>query len=284
MGEIKESTHRMSIKGTSVEVIVVLVVFPFSVIHVLCPRTLSIFKTKDFAFNKYQEFNKDRRTDTSLQNNKSRETSQRNQNNPSSIQRSSLVKLSKCKNKNYTKAEIISKANPGVVRIQSKDFFGTGFVISHRNNQTTILTNSHVVENTKYPVVVWPNKTEDVSQVIVDFGWVTESTDLALLQVRGKKGIVLPLSQKVSSVGTDVIAIGHPEGLDNSATQGMISALRDEGRIIQTDAAINPGNSGGPLLNNSGCVVGINTSEIRKKEGLNFAIAAPTIRKYIENR
>ena len=45
----------------------------------------AFFKTKDFAFNKYQEFNKDRRTDTSLQNNKSRETSQRNQNNPSSI-------------------------------------------------------------------------------------------------------------------------------------------------------------------------------------------------------
>ena len=103
----------------------------------------------------------------------------------------------------------------------------------------------------------------------------------SVLKVRGKKGIVLPLSQKISSVGTDVIAIGHPEGLDNSATQGIISALRDQRRIIQTDSAINPGNSGGPLLNNSGCVVGINTSGISKKEGLNFAIAAPTIRKYI---
>ena len=166
------------------------------------------------------------------------------------------------------------------MRIQGKDFFGTGFVISHRKNQTTILTNSHVVENTKYPVVVWPNKTEDISQVVVDLGWITASTDLAVLQVREKKGIVLPLSQKLSPVGTDVIAIGHPEGWDDSATQGMVSAIRDQGSIIQTDTAINPGNSGGPLLDHSGCVVGINTSGISKKEGLNFAIAAPTIRKY----
>ena len=80
-----------------------------------------------------------------------------------------------------------------------------------------------------------------------------------------------------------VIAIGHPRGLDQTVTQGIISAKHRTGitdptsyqDFIQTDAAINPGNSGGPLLNLYGEVIGVNTvisTQSGGSEGIGFAI------------
>jgi serine protease Do len=79
-------------------------------------------------------------------------------------------------------------------------------------------------------------------------------------------------------VGTWVVAIGSPFGLEQTVTAGIVSA---KGRIIgsgpyddfiQTDASINPGNSGGPLMNMDGEVVGINTAIIASGQGIGFAI------------
>jgi 2-alkenal reductase len=102
-----------------------------------------------------------------------------------------------------------------------------------------------------------------------------------------------------------VIAIGNPQGLTGTMTQGIISALGrtlqsmhfapgggafSTGNIIQTDAAINPGNSGGPLINLNGEVVGIN-SAIRTtnidlagqpiNSGLGFAISIDTAKNVV---
>jgi len=105
-------------------------------------------------------------------------------------------------------------------------------------------------------------------------------TDLALIRIKGAKDIK-PLefgdSEKLK-VGTWVVAIGSPFGLEQTVTAGIVSA---KGRIIgsgpyddfiQTDASINPGNSGGPLLNMDGEVVGINTAIIASGQGIGFAI------------
>jgi serine protease Do len=89
-------------------------------------------------------------------------------------------------------------------------------------------------------------------------------------------------SDKVE-VGEWVVAIGHPRGLDQTVTQGIISAKHRQGitdpssyqDFLQTDAAINPGNSGGPLINLKGEVIGINSiiaSESGGYEGIGFAI------------
>jgi serine protease Do len=78
-----------------------------------------------------------------------------------------------------------------------------------------------------------------------------------------------------------VVAIGSPFGLENTITQGIVSALSrnlpDDSSVpfIQTDVPVNPGNSGGPLINLQGEVVGIN-SQIYSKSGgymgISFAI------------
>jgi serine protease Do len=91
------------------------------------------------------------------------------------------------------------------------------------------------------------------------------------------------LVQPRPRVGQLVFAIGSPEGLQNSVTMGVVSAVARQPdpekalTYIQTDAPINPGNSGGPLVDMNGSVVGINTFILSTgggSEGLGFAIPA----------
>lgn len=85
--------------------------------------------------------------------------------------------------------------------------------------------------------------------------------------------------------GQEVLAVGNPLGLPFTVTHGIISAThRDiDMRFLytQTDAAINPGNSGGPLFNLKGELIGINAMKEIDGEGLSYAIAPETIRKFL---
>ena len=94
------------------------------------------------------------------------------------------------------------------------------------------------------------------------------------------------VSEQRPRVGQLVFAIGSPEGLQNSVTMGVLSALARQPdatkpiTYLQTDAPINPGNSGGPLVDMNGSVVGINTfilSQGGGSEGLGFAIPARVV-------
>jgi serine protease Do len=114
-----------------------------------------------------------------------------------------------------------------------------------------------------------------------------KETDLALLKIDDTDLPTLPLlSQQRPHVGQLVFAIGSPEGLQNSVTMGVVSAVARQAdstkplTYIQTDAPINPGNSGGPLVDMNGAVLGINTfilSQGGGSEGLGFAIPARVV-------
>jgi S1-C subfamily serine protease len=86
-------------------------------------------------------------------------------------------------------------------------------------------------------------------------------------------------------VGDPVFAIGNPQGLAWTHTQGTISQYRIQNinghrlRVIQTHAAINPGNSGGGLYDQNGSLIGINTwiQDHRLSEGLGFAISTDSL-------
>jgi serine protease Do len=150
---------------------------------------------------------------------------------------------------------------------------GSGFLIDESG---FIVTNNHVIEDAdQIKVIMASGKEFDAELVGRD-----PKTDLALIRIEGAQNIK-PLelgdSQKLK-VGSWVVAIGSPFGLEQTVTAGIVSA---KGRIIgsgpyddfiQTDASINPGNSGGPLLNMNGEVVGINTAIIASGQGIGFAI------------
>ena len=189
-----------------------------------------------------------------------------------------------CRN-NYSISKLISITKPGVVRVFTQTIsgdganVGSGFVVKHQGNNTYIITNSHVIAGNTNAYIVWSNGDEDMAEVVLDTGG-SLTRDLALLRIQGKEGKVLKIMKEPIQIGSDVIAIGQPEGLEYSFTKGIVSAIRDNGKIIQTDAAINQGSSGGPLVGKSGCVVGINTFK-QKGEGLGFAISARTAQRFI---
>ena len=152
---------------------------------------------------------------------------------------------------------------------------GSGFIIS---NDGYILTNAHVVSAADEVLVKLSDKREFKAKII----GADKRTDVALLKIEAtnlpKAVIGDPNALKV---GQWVAAIGSPFGLENTMTQGIVSAkgraLPQENFVpfIQTDVAINPGNSGGPLYNLAGEVVGVN-SQIYSRSGgsvgLSFSI------------
>ncbi len=157
---------------------------------------------------------------------------------------------------------------------------GSGILIDARGH---ILTNSHVVNGATQMTVVLSDGRRYTGKSIRVVG-VDSKTDLAIIQITAGQSFPFATfgdSDKVD-VGQWVVAIGHPRGLDQTVTQGIISAKHRQGiadpssyqDFLQTDAAINPGNSGGPLLDLAGEVIGVNTaimSESGGFEGIGFA-------------
>jgi tetratricopeptide (TPR) repeat protein len=99
--------------------------------------------------------------------------------------------------------------------------------------------------------------------------------------------VLVPLEIVPSSTlttGERAYAVGAPEGLELTFSEGVISALRDmEGvRIIQTSAAISPGSSGGGLFDTRGRLVGITTLQFREGQSLNFALPGEWIQETLD--
>ncbi len=155
---------------------------------------------------------------------------------------------------------------------------GTGMIIDTEGH---ILTNHHVAGGaTKLEVLLSDGQNYPAKLIGTD-----PKTDLAVIKISAKGSlshVTFGDSDKVE-VGEWVVAIGHPRGLDQTVTQGIISAKHRHGitdpdtyqDFLQTDAAINPGNSGGPLLNLQGEVIGVNAvivSESGGFEGIGFTI------------
>jgi serine protease Do len=155
---------------------------------------------------------------------------------------------------------------------------GTGVLIDETGD---ILTNNHVVdEATNIKVIL-----SDAKQYAARIVGKDPKSDLAVIKINPDSKLPFVTfgdSDKVE-VGEWVVAIGHPRGLDQTVTAGIISAKHRQGitdpssyqDFLQTDAAINPGNSGGPLINLKGEVIGINSviaSESGGSEGIGFAI------------
>jgi serine protease Do len=169
-----------------------------------------------------------------------------------------------------TPAEIAETATPSVVLIKVPDGLGTGFVVSADGR---IVTNMHVIRGAKSAIVQTAEGKEyaDVELMAAD-----EPHDLAVLRIRARD--LKPLALGDSSAakpGQHVVAIGHPLGLGNTVSDGLISAVREispQRSMLQISAPISPGSSGGPLFNDRGEVIGISTLVITGGQNLNFAV------------
>mmetsp|Transcript_42265 Transcript_42265/g.101733 ORF Transcript_42265/g.101733 Transcript_42265/m.101733 type:complete len:830 (-) Transcript_42265:196-2685(-) len=206
--------------------------------------------------------------------------------------------------------DVVKEVGPAVVRVDTETYVkddrrdvhptqqdsyvqqgqGSGLIFS---KDGYILTNSHVVEDaTKVTVTLTDGRVYSCEVCGSD-----DIVDIAVLRITADRGgspvANLPVASLGDSdelnVGSIVVAVGSPGGLDNTVTMGIVSGLERSSVMvgiphkkvdyIQTDAAINFGNSGGPLIDvESGRVIGINAAIRAHMEGTSFAIPINKVR------
>lgn len=163
---------------------------------------------------------------------------------------------------------------------------GSGIIVT---KDGYILTNNHVVENASTIKVGLSDGREFSGKVIGR----DPKTDVAVVKIEAKDlpAMAFADSDKIE-VGDMVLAIGHPFGIGETVTSGIISAKGratlglDYEDFIQTDAAINPGNSGGALVDVEGRLIGMNTAILSRSggnQGVGFAVPTNLARWVMES-
>lgn len=176
-----------------------------------------------------------------------------------------------------TGEQIYAERSPSVALINVFDrmgkqvSLGSGVVIE----PGVIITNCHVTQSASQIKVRIGNDLLAATQ-----GTADEDFDLCRLNVPNMTAPVVAIgSIKSLRVGQKVFAIGAPQGLDLTISDGIISSFRNApgGEVIQTTAPISPGSSGGGLFDASGNLIGIVAFQSRTGQNLNFAIPADWI-------
>jgi S1-C subfamily serine protease len=156
--------------------------------------------------------------------------------------------------------------------------FGTGFVVG----SGLVVTNYHVIRGAAGGTARAIGATE--GHALRGIRGLDERRDLALLEVP----VLLPsltLQPALPPLGQEVFAVGNPQGLEGTLSQGIVSGRRAfaNDSILQITAAISPGSSGGPVVNRRGEVVGVATASLRDGQNLNFAIPAQYVRAMLDS-
>ncbi|MBN8552129.1 MAG: trypsin-like peptidase domain-containing protein [Caulobacterales bacterium] len=189
----------------------------------------------------------------------------------------------------FSFADQIERSLPAVVRVTTLNRAstagarpreiagGSGVIIDA--GAGIVITNQHVVDGgNTFRVDLTDGRSFDAELLGAD-----DATDVAVLRIsaQGLSQVEIADSDRLRT-GDLVFAVGHPLGLDQTLTMGVVSGLGRSGigdaieDYIQTDAAVNSGNSGGPLLDSAGRLIGINTAILSGggggNDGLAFAV------------
>ena len=191
---------------------------------------------------------------------------------------------------------VIAKVEPAVVELEvttaQGQQIGSGVIIDTKGD---IVTNNHVVSGEQTIVVVLANGGREQAQLI----GTAAANDLAVVRIQPFANMTVAQFGDSSKlvVGQEVLAIGNPLGITETATKGIVSALNRSvtesngttiSNAVQTDAAVNPGNSGGALINLQGQLVGIptltavNTQSNTAASGVSFAIPSNLVQTVVQ--
>ncbi len=215
-----------------------------------------------------------------------------------------------------TPKEIYARSSPAVATVTTKDDLGydigqgSGFfmnlsvvgtryryyqALEERNIENRkrkfrfqtayLLTNYHVIRSAADATIrLFDGRKGHVREVVME----DERRDLAVLSVSVSSATAIATLPVVggsnAEVGEQVYAIGSPEGMEATLSNGLITSKRKMASDVlqlQTNAAISPGSSGGPLLDSTGRVIGVVVAFHVKGQNLNFAIAASEISSFL---
>jgi TPR repeat protein len=180
-----------------------------------------------------------------------------------------------------TPEQLFTRCSQSVVQVRTLDrngqetSFGSGFIVDGNR----VITNAHVANLSSHVRVVDANGKElPGGKVLFALG----AWDLAVIQLDPVDKPALSVADSSTlKVGQRVYVIGSPEGLANTLSDGLISAIRSEKNAaaptLQITAPISHGSSGGPVLSESGQVIGIASASLTDGQNLNFAVSANPI-------
>lgn len=154
---------------------------------------------------------------------------------------------------------------------------GSAFLVAPR----LLITNAHVA-NAGNPVLAVGPVRIPLKIVRTD-----EKNDLAILSVDvDLTSKPLILASGSVTPGEQVFAIGNPEGLEKTISQGIVSGLRKKGDrdLLQITSPISHGSSGCPILNAKGEVVGVAVGTLEDGQNLNFAVPVAYVKSFLEQK
>jgi S1-C subfamily serine protease len=190
----------------------------------------------------------------------------------------------------------IAKIEPAVVELEvitaQGEQIGSGVIIDTKGD---IVTNYHIINGEDSITAVLYNGSKEQAQSV----GTNTSDDLAVVRIQPYSNMTVAQIGDSSKlvVGQEVLAIGNPLGITETATKGIVSALNRSvtestgttiSNAIQTDAAVNPGNSGGALVNLQGQLIGIptltavNTETNTTANGVSFAIPSNLVQTVVQ--
>lgn len=180
--------------------------------------------------------------------------------------------------------KLIKKVMPSIVTIITYNDAGemkaqgTGFIVNPTGN---VVTNRHVLEGADSAQVKYQDgQIQAVASIVAE----NRESDIILISTskRRNPSSGLTLSMSSPEIGEHVLVVGAPMGLENTVSDGIVSAIRtvpEFGSIIQISAPISPGSSGSPVINSKGEVIGVATFQYVQGQNLNFAIPSIQISK-----
>lgn len=180
--------------------------------------------------------------------------------------------------------ELVERAGKSIVQVRnSKGGAGAGSVW---HSDGLIITNAHVVHDDS-PTVVLSDGREFSARLVAR----SETLDVAALSIDAQGLASMPIGNSLGvEAGQWVMAIGHPWGLVNAATAGVVIGLESESQTDGNDAkqwlavnlSLRPGNSGGPLIDAEGRLIGINTMINGPNVGM--AIPVHAVKRFLDQQ
>lgn len=180
----------------------------------------------------------------------------------------------------HSPADIAARSTPAVVSIRTEHSLGTGFVVS---NDGLVASNLHVVAgNSKILVTLADHREFEVVEVFNG----DRERDLVILRIEAHRLPAVSLGDSSAiRPGDSVVAIGHPLGLEDTVSNGLVSGIRhvdDHLTVLQISAPIAPGSSGGPIFNDRGEVIGVATAILLGGQNINFGVPIAYVKELLK--
>ena len=173
-------------------------------------------------------------------------------------------------------ADAVERAGATVVGINARQRMSSSGV---HWKQGVIVTADHTIRREDEITVTLP----DNRTVSATLAGRDASTDLAVLKLEGTDFPVAVIGDVDSlKVGNLVLALGRSSDRSLTASWGVVSAKGDAWRtwrggqidqLLLPDLTLYPGMDGGPLVDTSGCVVGINTAGLSRRSDVTIPVS-----------